>query len=75
MEYFEKEVSYLVRFIRHSRDDKIKDKMGDICSTRMGKETVLCTTFQLKLPLRIDYSRYNRHISVNIIKNILNKCF
>jgi len=75
MEYFKKEVSYLVRFARHNRDDKIKDKMGETCSTLMGTGTVLCTTLQLKRPLRIDYSRDNRHIRLNIIKDILNKRF
>ena len=76
MEYFKEEVSYLVRFARHNLDDKIKeDKIGDTCSTHLGTEIGLYTTFQLKLPLRIDYSRNNRYIRVNIIKNILNKCF
>jgi len=75
MEYFKKEVLYLVRFARHNLDDKTKDKMGDTCSMHMGTETVLCTTFQSKSRLRIDYLRDNRHKRINIIKNILNKCF
>jgi hypothetical protein len=74
-EYYKEEDLYLVRFARHNRDDKIKDKMGDTCSMHVGTETVLCTTFQLKRPLRIDYSRDNRHKRVNIIKNILTKYF
>jgi hypothetical protein len=76
MEYFKEEVSHLVRFARHNLDDKIKeDKIGDTCSTHMGIEMGLYTTFQLKPPLRIDYSRDNKHIRLNIIKNILNKWF
>ena len=69
MEYFKQEVSYLVRFARHNRDDKIKDKTGDTCSMLMGTETVLCTTFQLKRPLWTEYSRQNKRVRVNTIKN------
>jgi hypothetical protein len=67
MEYVKEKLPCLFRFARHNRDDKIKDKLGDICSMHIGTETVLFTTFQLKHPLRIEYSRYNRHKRVNII--------